>query len=182
LNSLVGLLILFAIFSISSSKKKKKAQAAAQRNNASKRAQQILDQARQNEQSGKVPYTRNEWQTFLNNLETAAPAEQPSKPIQPTAPKPVQPKASKQAVPAAQAPLLNALQHDDPEGSISTQGETEAEHAGHHRKILEEESRLMEEHETLRELRRLNLQKLRSAVVMSEVLNKPVSLRSRGAR
>lgn len=65
------------------------------------------------------------------------------------------------------------------EGSVSTQGESEAEHAEHRLRAAAEEAARRQEHEALRELRAANRDKLRTAVVMSEVLGKPVSLRPR---
>ena len=60
------------------------------------------------------------------------------------------------------------------------EGESHKEHAAHKLRIAEEEARLHREREELKELRNVNLKKLRSAVVMSEVLGKPVALRPRG--
>ena len=88
------------------------------------------------------------------------------------------PAPAKKAVPAAAKPVPQLL-HDEPEGTISTQGESRAEHAQHRRRILEEEARLQAEKDALEELRSANLEKLRSAVIMSEVLGKPVALRGR---
>lgn len=65
------------------------------------------------------------------------------------------------------------------EGKISTQGESEAEHAEHRRRIAAEEAARRLEHETLRDLREANRDKLRTAVIMSEVLGKPIALRPR---
>ena len=59
------------------------------------------------------------------------------------------------------------------------EGESRREHAAHKQRIAEEEARLHREREELKELRNVNLKKLRSAVVMSEVLGKPVALRGR---
>ena len=60
------------------------------------------------------------------------------------------------------------------------EGESHKEHAAHKQRIADEEARLHREREELNELRNVNLKKLRSAVVMSEVLGKPVALRPRG--
>ena len=67
----------------------------------------------------------------------------------------------------------------DGEGRTSTQGESEAEHDEHRRQVRAEEARLRQAREALRDSRAEYLRKLRTAVVMSEVLNKPVSLRPR---
>lgn len=68
------------------------------------------------------------------------------------------------------------------QGSLSTQGETAAEHAEHRRRIAAEEERLRLETQRLEDVRRVNLDQLRAAVAMSEVLGKPLSLRPRGRR
>lgn len=65
------------------------------------------------------------------------------------------------------------------EGAISTQGESEAEHAEHRRRIAAEEAARRLEREALRDLREANRDKLRTAVIMSDVLSKPVALRPR---
>lgn len=59
------------------------------------------------------------------------------------------------------------------------EGESRREHEAHKQRIAEEEARLHREREELRELRNVNLKKLRSAVVMSEVLGKPIALRGK---
>lgn len=165
MDSLIGILILIVIFSSFSGKKKKKAQKRAARQQAP--APETKKAAVQE----KIPFTREEWNAYLEN------AERQSKESAPKSGK-----AAPAAKPAkAPAPVLH-IDHDEPEGTISTQGESAAEHALHRQKILAEESHLRQQQETLQELRHLNRQKLRSAVVMSEVLGKPVSLRPRNHR
>ena len=158
MDSLIGILVLIGIFSSLSKKKKKQAQ---------KQASKPASPAAQ----AKIPFTKDEWTAFLADMEKQEkkPKAKPSKPAK--AAKPVK----------AAAPVLH-IDHDEPEGTISTQGESAAEHAEHRQRILAEEARLREQQQTLQELRHLNRQKLRSAVVMSEVLGKPVSLRPRGYR
>jgi len=165
MDGLIVILILLAIFSASSNKKKKKAQ---------KKAEQARPAAPQPEKpaaQAKIPFTKDEWNAYLTDMEKQEknPKPQPMKPIRMT--KPVK----------APAPVLH-LDHDVPEGTVSTQGESAAEHAEHRQKLLAGEARLREQQQTLQELRHLNRQKLRSAVVMSEVLGKPVSLRSKSYR
>ena len=57
------------------------------------------------------------------------------------------------------------------------EGESRLEHAAHRARIAEEEARLHQQRTELQELRSMNLKKLRTAVVMGEVLGKPVALR-----
>ena len=59
------------------------------------------------------------------------------------------------------------------------EGESRREHEAHKQRIAAEEALLHREREELKELRNVNLTKLRSAVGMSEVLGKPVALRGR---
>lgn len=84
--------------------------------------------------------------------------------------------------PRPERPSLHMMHDDEPEGSISTQGESEKEHAEHREEMFAREMHLRKKQDELQDLRRMNLKKLRSAVVMSEVLNKPVSLRARNSR
>ena len=72
-----------------------------------------------------------------------------------------------------------------PTGSIapnslqSVEGETEAEHAAHRLRAAQEEQRIHIERAAEQAQMEVNLQALRSAVVMKEILDKPVSLRPR---
>ena len=153
MDGLIGILILIGIFSSFSKSKKKKAQKQAAKGQVSvMKSQKTVGQT-------KIPFTKEEWNDYLADMK--------------------QPDRSK----AAKAPEPMLLSdHDEPEGTVSTQGESTEEHAGHHQKILAEEARMQEVQETLQELRHMNRQKLRQAVVMNEVLGKPVSLRPRGYR
>lgn len=182
MDDLIGLLVIIGIGVISSARKRKKAQQkAAQKARAFQDAAEIMDE-------NKKPFDAGEWKKFLTEMEKkpeakpAAPkvkAAQPKvKASRPQEQKPAPAAKAADVRPAGPAPVL-LLENDDPEGSISTQGESAEEHAKHRQKILAEEEQLRREHETLRELRDMNLEKLRTAVVMSEVLGKPVSLRRR---
>lgn len=112
-----------------------------------------------------IPFTKEEWAKFLGNIETvsrkAAPAKQAAAPVQDKVP-------GKQALPEGYSPALRA-----------TQGESEKEHRRHLERIAAEEKQLQEQADSLRELRSMNRQKLRQAVIMSEVLGKPAALRGR---
>ena len=65
----------------------------------------------------------------------------------------------------------------DPRQSV--EGETEAEHAAHRLRAAQEDMRIGVERAAEQALAEVNLQTLRSAVVMKEILDKPVSLRPR---
>ena len=165
MDGLISILILIGLFSSLSKKKKKKAQRQATRRQAP------VETPQKPAGQTKIPFTREEWDAYLANMEQL---EKKSAPLPAKRANPV--KAAKAPVPAPHP------EHDEPEGTVSTQGESAAEHAEHRRKVLAEEARLRQHQETLQELRHLNRQKLRSAVVMSEVLGKPVSLRPRSGR
>ena len=164
-----GLIAILAIIWIanallSGSKKKKqqaKAKGGAQRAAAQPKpapkpavAKPAAPKTRPASKQVRIPFSKEEWAAYLNELsEGLTPPE-----AQPAAPR-----------------------HDEfsGEGSVSTQGESQEEHAEHHRRIADEEARLHQEREALNDLRAANLSKLRAAVVMSEVLGKPVALRPR---
>lgn len=113
------------------------------------------------------------------------------------APNPVKPKAVVRAKPAARAVKVKtapdledavaamAAAHDEPEGSVSTQGtystqgERPEEHAAHRARVAAQEENQRREQEALEDLRNMRVKELRAAVVMSEVLGKPVALRRR---
>ena len=76
--------------------------------------------------------------------------------------------------PAAMSTVSIAL---DPRQSL--EGETEAEHAAHRLRAAQEDMRIGVERAAEQALAEVNLQTLRSAVVMKESLDKPVSLRPR---
>ena len=166
MDGLIGILILIGIFSSFSKKKKQKAQKKA----VQARSAGPKPEPRPEKAAGqmKIPFTKEEWDSFLTDME---PQKKKSKPL------PV--KSAKAKKPAKKPEPVLLLDHDEPEGTVSTQGESAAEHAEHRREVLAEEARLHEHQETLQELRHLNRQKLRQAVVMSEVFGKPVSLRPR---
>ena len=170
MDGLISLIVIIGIALISSSQKKKKVQQrSAKKARAFRDAAEVLDAPKPK----KKAVSAEGWQELLSEMESMAQAAKPkAKPAEPMA-KPAKP------VPKQAAPVLH-LENDDPEGSISTQGESAQEHARHRQKILAEEEQLRREHEDLQEIRSMNLEKLRTAVVMSEVLGKPVSLRRRG--
>ena len=183
-DGLIALLIIIGIVtSISKSGKKKKAA------EAHKRAE-TPSPARPKPSATKIPYTREEWEQFLADAEgesaaEPAPAKAAAKPAAPT------PKAAKPAVPAPQkrrakvVPSVVASEPEPARGSIaadalqSMEGETEAEHAAHRLRAEREEARIQIERAAEQVQTEVNLQTLRSAVVMKEILDKPVSLRPR---
>lgn len=122
-----------------------------------------------------IPYTKAEWEAFLKETKAAKTnAEAPKKAPAAEKARPAKPAPQPKPAPVEAEPFE--------QGVVSTQGESEAEHERHRRRILEEEARQEKRLEEMRDLERLNLQKLRAAVVMREILDKPVSLRPRGRR
>lgn len=206
---LIVLLIVIGVISRASKKKKQQAQkqfqqrqagfdeaAELQQGGANRLAEVLRDVSKELEDelaphrsskpakpAAQLPYTKEEWQKLF-----AAPKPQP-KPVDKPKAAPAATPTEASATPTA-API-KALESKALErgvtGSIqlpleAMEGEAPLEHAAHRQRVIADEERLHQEHAQLRELRSANLQKLRSAVVMSEVLGKPVSLRARGRR
>lgn len=138
----------------------------------------------------KLPYSKEEWlKRFTDpNRPDGDAAEVP----QNTNRHAPQPKAHSKTLEAASADAASASTMDSAMGSVTfpraasaadfMEGESPLEHAAHRQRVIAEEERVRREHAQLRELRSANLQKLRSAVVMREILDKPVSLRPRARR
>ena len=63
---------------------------------------------------------------------------------------------------------------------VHTEGKHPDEIAANKLKMVEHERANAELEETRREIREMDIKKLRSAVIMSEILDRPVSLRRRG--
>ena len=173
MDGLIVLLVIIGVINAITSKKKQAKQAkkrAAQAQafeNAIPKAQtkskprpqpkpQSRPKPKVDERQMRIPFTREEWKAYLSEMSEELVEKK-----------------------AASAPIA----HDDGEsfheGFISTQGESIEEHAEHRRKIAEEEAQHRQEREALNDLRNANREKLRAAVVMSEVLGKPVALRPR---
>lgn len=185
MDSLIGLLIIIGIISKLAKKNKQQKKDAAS---------SPVGKAQAARQDTAIPFSRDEWTQFLKQTGIPGPEKKAAEPAEKKKPAAVPGQVQMDEIrelrnavvkqraarkTAAEPAVKPALQHDDPEGTISTQGETHAEHAAHRRRILAEEERLQQEMDALAELRNANLQKLRTAVVMSEVLGKPVALRGR---
>lgn len=178
MDALLSILMIAALVALGSSNRKKQARkASARRNNGHAEANESIRLAQQ-----KMPLSKEDWITFLKEQSQSMPQSPKKKVIskaehtsqsskKASTPKRERNKAAKAAPQKNAAPLPF-------EGSISTQGESAAEHAVHMAKIHSEEEKLRQQEQTLRQIRNLNQQKLREAVIMSEVLGKPVSLRS----
>lgn len=167
MEGLITILIMIGAIVLKSSKAKNKAKQHASRNQGFREAAQAL-----NPKPDQPAISMEKWAEYLMQTDSSK-AEAPKPKPEAPKPKPAKPKA-KPPKPAADKPLR--------EGSISTQGESEAEHAEHRRKILAEEAKRREEYEAHQELRNLNLKRLRSAIVMREILDKPVALRGPSRR
>lgn len=181
MDGLISLLIVFGISALLSSGKRKKAQ--------QKRAQKVraFRDAAEVMKASPRPHAREEWEPFP--AEPEGPVLKPAAPLVQT---PAVPEASiapiVQAAPQKKAPIVQpapkqmpAVQAEStaPEGSVSTQGESDEEHAKHRQRILAQEEKLRSEQQAQQEARSMNLQALRTAVVMREILDRPVSLRRR---
>ena len=179
LDGLIVLLIIIGVVtSISKSNKKKKAATAQKRAEEPSPAQPKAGPT-------KIPYTREEWEQFLADAEGEAAAKPtPAKKAaaKPAAPKPA-PQKRKASAPqmnvAAPAPAAMSTGSIALDPRQSVEGETEAEHAAHRLRAAQEDMRIGVERAAEQALAEVNLQTLRSAVVMKEILDKPVSLRPR---
>lgn len=110
----------------------------------------------------RVPFTKADWQKMIEQQREVVKQQTQEAPV------------------IAGMPLEEGFSQETySEGLFSTQGESEAEHAEHVQKLQEAEAQLQSEKAVLAELHRSGRDELRKAVVMSEVLGKPVSLRSR---
>lgn len=189
LDGLIALLIIIGIVtSISKSSKKKK---AAQAQRKAERPSPAQPKA----STTKIPYTREEWEAFLADADGEAAAE-PAAPKKAEAKPAAKPEnATKAAVAAPQKRRAQSVQQSvsapAPKaasaggGSIAldpmqgVEGEPEAEHAAHRLRAAREDARIQIERAAEQAQTEVNLQTLRSAVVMKEILDKPVSLRPR---
>ena len=179
LDGLIALLIIIGVVtSISKSSKKKKATEAQKRAEKPSPAQPKAG-------ATKIPYTREEWEQFLADAEgeaAAKPAPAMKAAAKPAAPKPA-PQKRKASAPqmnvAAPAPAAMSTGSIALDPRQSVEGETEAEHAAHRLRAAQEDMRIGVERAAEQALAEVNLQTLRSAVVMKEILDKPVSLRPR---
>ena len=162
MNGLITILVIFGIINAITSKNKKKAE-QAKRGGAAQHAEQQRPKPKPQPKPQpkprqvRIPYNKEEWAAYLSAMSGGAAAS----------PKP------------APTPRPEPEHYEGYEGMISTQGESAEEHAEHHRRIEEEEAQRQQERDALADLREANLDRLRAAVVMSEVLGKPVSLRPR---
>ena len=116
------------------------------------------------ESGERIPYTKEEWAKYLASQGIARgkanPAAQTAKPAAQTAPR----------VPKAPVAAASAV-------GVQIEGESEAEHGEHIRRILAGEAEARQRCETARELRRVNRERLRSAIVLREILDPPISMR-----
>lgn len=177
MDSLIALIVIIAIFNaLTSSGRRRKREERTRAQADPRGAQPQAARTPAREGRAHAPYTREEWARYMRDIDpmkvgqasNAAPARgkaapAPREDLRPAAPKVVAP-----------APV-----EIPSEGSVSTQGESAEEHAEHQRRAAAEEAERRQAHEALRDLRAANRDRLRAAIVMSEVLNKPVSLRPR---
>lgn len=178
MDELIVLLIFICIFAVSTSQRKKKAR------KKDDPVQRAVSAGKSSVQT-KIPFSKGEWTNFLKELESADGAQKPRLPKgKPASAKQNDAVSAKQTFSKAtkSAAPVSVPDPEYAEGTVSSQGESDAEHALHLKKVRAAEQAQQQEHEALLELRRMNREKLRSAVVMSEVLDKPVSLRSRTHR
>lgn len=138
----------------------------------------------------KIPYTKEEWAKYLREMgigakgAAAAKTEAPPKPAAGAAFSgegavnyvQVKPSAPPAGSPEMAERMRRAVEQGMP-GSVAVQGESEAEHAEHLEKMRAADLQAHQQSQTVRELRQMNRARLRQAVVMREILDRPVSMR-----
>ena len=182
LDGLIALLIIIGVVtSISKSSKKKKATEAQKRAEKPSPAQPKAG-------ATKIPYTREEWAQFLKEEGVPEPKAQPKpaaaklEDVAKVSAAILQKRRAQAAQQGVAAPACEAAGSIAPDPRQGVEGETEAEHAAHRLRAEAAEALRDRAEETRQALAAMNLQALRSAVVMKEILDKPVSLRPRGRR
>ena len=120
---------------------------------------------------------RDRMEALRQQAEAALEANHLETPIPAPAPVPVQ---------RPRPTVAQGVSHADDEGCVGgsmkhvhTEGETREEHRRHLAELHKREAEEQRASEMARELSEMNLQKLRRAVVMAEVLGKPVALKKR---
>lgn len=182
MDGLIVLLIIFGVISrISKSNKNKKKATEAQRKAEKPSSAQPKPDA------AKIPYAREEWAQFLKEDGTPKAKAQPKPAAKPedmvkVVAAVLQKRKAQVAQQRAAAPLREATGSIVLDPRQGVEGETEAEHAAHRRRAEAEEALRDSAQEARSAVAAMNLQALRSAVVMKEILDKPVSLRPRCRR
>ena len=192
MDSLIGLLILFAIFTRLNKKKKQKeaarkaqmqaqafAEAAAvqlEKPTPAKTSAPVKKAVPEKKPAQqKIPFSKEEWAEFLATENIQQKKPRPAELAEGDGCSPTTSNegrlSRRQLIPEGISPALR-----------STQGESEEEHRRHVERIVREEKKQQMETNAQRELRSVNRRKLREAVIMSEILSKPVALRPRGQR
>lgn len=177
---IVVLLILGLVARIS---KKKKNSGNARRGGAARGvAEKITDAletaGKKAAKQAKIPYMKEEWSQYLRQSAAEEDERAPIEPIQAAepaakiAPPPSAPGAKPVSRPIRPKPAPARSETEAPH-----EGESWREHAAHLARIAREEEKIARRLEEIKRLRDVNLEKLRSAVVMSEVLGKPMALR-----
>ena len=126
----------------------------------------------------KIPFTKEEWTQYLASQKIAPKtAAKPTPPVKPAVPTTLN-ESLRPAAPKAQtAPIISVKPAEPDTEGFSTEGEATAEHAEHMRRMIAAETEARERRETARELRRVNRERLRAAIVLREVLDPPISVR-----
>lgn len=139
----------------------------------------------------KIPFTKEEWNEYLRaqGIARKQPAAKPVPAAEESAPADLT--ADKKAVmhnarlqpsapPAGSREMVARIRSTSERGmagAVAAQGESEAEHAEHLQRMYAADQENRAQNETLRELRSMNRARLRQAVIMREILDRPVSMR-----
>lgn len=203
--------VVLIVLSIIGSSGKKKKQQQVNRAKQREAAAQAFDEIEKAKPKGKIPASvQREITSFVKELGSDVLDDLPGSipkavsalkevkagfsPAKPAPKKEMQPRVKSVSKPAAApemaprvvsnpvAPFEPAKRAFAPMTAPDIEGESHAEHQRHINRIREEESNILAAHARAKQVREMDRKALRTAIVVSEVLNKPVSLRLRGLR
>lgn len=184
MDGLIALLILFGVLSRLGKRKKKQPpnQQAKKRSDAPPVIQKLQQIAEESAEQGKS-FDMKGWEKAFADVQRKAEAESEAFRAEMLKKNSIEPPKEPRPAPAGlrKAKATVEKQRNLPEGASAplraVQGESDADHRRHVEKIVREEKQRKEEAQALANLRNEKRKKLREAVIMSEVLGKPLALR-----
>lgn len=184
MDGLIVLLILFGVLSRLGKRKKKQPsnQRAKRRSDAPPVIQKLQQIAEESAEQGKS-FDMKGWEKAFADVQRKAEAESEAFRAEMRKKNSIEPPKEPRPAPAEsrKAKATVEKRRNLPEGASAplraVQGESDADHRRHVEKIVREEKQRKEEAQALANLRNEKRKKLREAVIMSEVLGKPLALR-----
>lgn len=184
MDGLIVLLILFGVLSRLGKRKKKQPpnQQAKKRSDAPPVIQKLQQIAEESAEQGKS-FDMKGWEKAFADVQRKAEAESEAFRAEMLKKNSIEPPKEPRPAPAGlhKAKATVEKRRNLPEGASAplraVQGESDADHRRHVEKIVREEKQRKEEAQAQANLRNEKRKKLREAVIMSEVLGKPLALR-----